>query len=529
MNKISNTYKPEFENYEVILKTPYFVNINKIEYVPNITNIKSPIKSNSNILYTIIFNSGEESLVKSTYENGKYYFVFDTPLNLTTPYTVDSEVQNILYPKNTSKSNELLSVSDLNNNDNLLVNDRNNGILSSEIFNKLINLIEKKKIWEKYTPTFDTDKKSKLFILNLKRNESNKFLLKMNFQQYDDVYILYLEIDITDKYNIKVTNRELIQHEHSKYEPNFYYNYTFDIGFLEKNGKFAIELIKNNDDVLLEKVELYAENNLNQENIFTDISQFDNIFNTDDYIYFRYNKYLTISARDSHNNIYELIDGQYNYFNRKTLNFELLKNLKPNDTFDFNKTINNYGPNIVLYQRYLSGLNLLNKPDDFNTNNFNYFIFYRLFNEENLLVIDSSFKTKIYKRYYHYENKYSEWKLSSNIINASDIITSDELQFVTKSDKEKLHSLFDVDNTTEEKPKISISNLKIKDGDVNSVIKGDGSTIKISDLKSKVIKIPKGSLGNSTSTKYTIEFTDDIKNQFGTLFNLTVYEFVRQQ
>ena len=162
MNQITPIYKPEYESYGIILKTPYQTNIQKIEFEPNNATIENPLIINKNIYYTIIFNDGEEFLVKIISENNKLYLKFDEPLNLSNAYVVDTEIQTILYSKNGNKSNEVLTISDIKNNQNLTIDAENNlnqGLISKDIYNKILNLGDKVKIIDNKEITFDNNKK----------------------------------------------------------------------------------------------------------------------------------------------------------------------------------------------------------------------------------------------------------------------------------------------------------------------------------------------------------------------------------
>ena len=524
MNKITSTYKPEFENYEVILKTPYTDFINKIEYTPNNVNIKSPIKSNSEIYYTIIFASGEESLVKSIIEDGKYYFIPNKALKLDTPYVIDTEICNILYPLTANTSNEIISVSDILNNYNLTVGSNNSGTITPDIYNKLLILGDKRKIVDNISLQFTAEQKTPLFIAEYKENQDNIYTLELTI--YNSVKLV-TEINVIN--NETVTFKKLSITSSKINTPNLFVNSVIDfiIGVNYVNGnKFGICVVPNFNCPIV-NLSVHKQNSINFEYINIDNTEFGNLFNDDKYLLFGDNKFIRLDFLSSDFKLYQLSNSDFVI--NKTFGFEVLKPLKQNDTFDFNNINNQQYPNVIMYQKFVSGLNIQNKPTQFNTTDFKLFIYQRLFGEDKLTIINNNNKLYVYTRYVYDITEFTGWKLSTNSVAAEDIITSDELQFISKSDKLKIKSLFDSDNLTENKPKIAISGLVFKDGDTNSVIKADGSSIKISDLKSKVIKIPKGSLGNSTSAKYTIEFTDDIKNQFGTLFNVTVYEFIKQQ
>lgn len=149
------------------------------------------------------------------------------------------------------------------------------------------------------------------------------------------------------------------------------------------------------------------------------------------------------------------------------------------------------------------------------------------FNQQTMMLFYRDNTIELYDRYVNQFNEWTEWNKRQKLskIDATLIQQNNGYQFIDLELKNKLIALFDTTNSSTTYPAISVSSIKIKDGDSSSVISGTGQSIKIKDIKNKVIMVPKGSINNSSNAKYTIELNDDIRNHFGSIFNVVVYEY----
>ena len=522
MNQITPIYKPEYESYSIILKTPYQTNIQKIEFQPNNTLIENPLIINKDIYYTLIFNDGEEFLVKITSENNKLYLNFDEPLNLTNDYVVDTEIQTLLYSKNGNKSNETITISDIKNNPNLVIDTENNlnqGLISKDIYNKILNIGDKVKIIDNKQISFDSNKKSILFVVNYYENDEFTLILK-------DLTTFECSLSFKIKANreIEVIKNYVILSNNTKLSPKFL-NFTLALNYLDFN-KFGI-LLDNIWDNFVSglNIDLYRKANVDFKTLYInddtfDINEWNSLYPNDKLVFEK----LPIDVYNNQNIYVSSKDNK----ETKSFDFKLFSSLKNNETLDLNKfrIDEGYFRNIIFHQDYTkASIILTHKPADLNETGIRYLFYQKLFVEEKLIVF---FTDNTIKTWYRYDLN-DNWKLDSLSLRAEDIITSNDLQFISLEHKNKIEQLFNVTNLTESKPQISISGLKIKDGDANSVLLANGNSIKIKDFKQKVIIIPRGSISNSTSDTYTITFDDSIKNQFGLLFNVTLFEFVGEE
>ena len=522
MNQITPIYKPEYESYGIILKTPYQTNIQKIEFEPNNVTIENPLIINKNIYYTIIFNDGEEFLVKIISENNKLYLKFDEPLNLTNAYVIDTEIQTILYSKNGNKSNEVLTISDIKNNQNLTIDAENNlnqGLISKDIYNKILNLGDKVKIIDNKEITFDNNKKSVLFVVNYYENDEFTLILK-------DSVTFECSITFKIKSNNDIEIIKNYSHNNDELE-TFVYNFTVGLNYLDYN-KFGVLV----EDLTVNSTlyfDLYRK-------LHTD---FKTLYLNDSMTIDDWNTLYPVNKRILENISIDITNNKYFYINKdkktnKSFDFKLIPNKKSGGEINLNNLFFDEGnfQNLIFFQNFNNQpITIQNKPTGLQESEISYLFYQKIFTEEKLTVFLRSNMVKTWTRYVNtYSGLITPWVLqSNNLVRAEDILTTNELQFISLQNKNKVNQIFNTTNLTETKPEIVIEGLKIKDGDENSVLLANGNSIKIKDLKNKVIIIPKGSITNSTSDTYTITFDESIKNQFGSLFNVTLFEFVGEE